>query len=253
MNTEERDIITRFVERVSGAGGATTFGASGPAPALPPVDPEADQLLADLFARHPEARYRITQTAYAQEQALAQATQRIQQLQAALQQAQAQSAPQRPGGFFSSLFGGGGAPAQPRPAAPPYAQPQQQYAPPPYQQPTGAAAPGGGAGFLGSALTTAAGVAGGMVAANALMNLFEGHGGREASFTGAIPVAPVDSNPWAAPAPDQVVDQGAWDTDPGTPDRVPEQQPDSSWSDSSSSDSGWSDSSGGDGGGDSWT
>ncbi len=36
---------------------------------------------------------------------------------------------------------------------------------------------GGGSGFLGSALTTAAGVAGGVVAGNALMGLFSGHGG----------------------------------------------------------------------------
>ena len=34
-----------------------------------------------------------------------------------------------------------------------------------------------GSGFLGSALTTAAGVAGGVVAGNALMNLFSGHEG----------------------------------------------------------------------------
>jgi uncharacterized protein len=34
-----------------------------------------------------------------------------------------------------------------------------------------------GSGFLGSALTTAAGVAGGVVAGNALMDLFSGHGG----------------------------------------------------------------------------
>ena len=35
----------------------------------------------------------------------------------------------------------------------------------------------GGSGFLGSALTTAAGVAGGMVVGNALMGAFSGHGG----------------------------------------------------------------------------
>ena len=34
-----------------------------------------------------------------------------------------------------------------------------------------------GSGFLGSALTTAAGVAGGVVAGNALMNMFSGHEG----------------------------------------------------------------------------
>ena len=34
-----------------------------------------------------------------------------------------------------------------------------------------------GSGFLGSALTTAAGVAGGVVAGNVLMDMFSGHGG----------------------------------------------------------------------------
>jgi hypothetical protein len=35
----------------------------------------------------------------------------------------------------------------------------------------------GGSGFLGSALTTAAGVAGGVLAADALTSMFSGHGG----------------------------------------------------------------------------
>ena len=43
---------------------------------------------------------------------------------------------------------------------------------------------GGGSGFLGSALTTAAGVAGGMVVGNALMGAFSGHGGSGGMFGG---------------------------------------------------------------------
>jgi len=63
---------------------------------------------------------------------------------------------------------------------------------------------------LGSALTTAAGVAGGMVVGNALMGLFSPHPSYGGGF-GGMPGA----SPWgAAPgAPGQdFVDQGTWDT-----------------------------------------
>ena len=49
---------------------------------------------------------------------------------------------------------------------------------------------GGGSGFLGSALTTATGVAGGMLAANALTGLFSGHHDMDPSGMGAGGMAP---------------------------------------------------------------
>ena len=118
MTNEERDIITQFIARVSGAqaAGQPSFGWSVPAtttPALPPVDPEADRLIADLFGRYPEARYRITQLAFVQEHALAEAQNRIQRLEWELQQARqvAQQAQQQlgsgsGGGFFSEAIAG---------------------------------------------------------------------------------------------------------------------------------------------------
>ena len=216
MTNEERDLIARFIARVGGqpqAGGG--FGSSVPATqaALPPIDPEADRFIGTTMNQFPEARYRITQMAVVQEAALAEAQNRIRRLEWELQQAQAQaqqSQQQSPrgAGLFGGLFGGGARQAPPAPqqgcppagdAQPPtYARgppPQQGYPPQGYaQQPNYAAgpppqpsyAPGvqpgmfqrQGSGFLGSALTTAAGVAGGMVAGNALMGLFEGgHGG----------------------------------------------------------------------------
>jgi hypothetical protein len=288
MTNEERDIITRFIERVSGAQGATGFQGApgGQAVALPPVDREADQLISELFARYPDARYRLTQTAFVQEQALAQATSRIQQLQSDLQQArqaadqaQAQGAGgQKSGGFFSGLFGGGAAQAaRPQPAPPVWnqgpGQPPPGYQPQPgYQQAPQYAAPppqyaagyqpgmlggGGGSGFLGSALRTAAGVAGGVVVGNALMNMFEGHhDGGFGGFGGGGYGAPVEGGPWGAPAVDPgiaqpgggYVDQGTWNTDAGGP------APDSSWTDTSGSGTdSWSDSGGGGGGDDSWS
>ena len=93
MTNEERDIITQFITRVSGAQqpAQPAFGGSVPAtttPALPPVDPEADRLIGDLFSRYPAARYRMTQLAFVQEHALAEAQNRIQRLEWQLQQAQ---------------------------------------------------------------------------------------------------------------------------------------------------------------------
>jgi hypothetical protein len=281
MTNEERDIITQFIARVGGAQapGQGAFGGSVPAttaPPLPPVDPEADRLIAEQFARYPEARYRLTQLAFIQEHALAEAQNRIQRLewelqqarQAAQQQAQQQPGGGSSGGFFSGLFGGGSRSAPPPqqggpgPAwnqGPGPAPNYQQGGPPPPPQYAASYQPGmfqrQGSGFLGSALTTAAGVAGGLVAGNALMNLFSGShgmggglgggfgGGAAASPWGATPVAPpdqgyADQGTWTDPAggggatDPGYVDNGTWDNS-GTAD-----QP--SWTDNSGgSDPGW--------------
>jgi hypothetical protein len=240
MTNEERDIITQFVARVSGAQAQPSgLGGSVPAtvaPALPPVDRDADALIAEQFQRYPEARYRITQLAFVQEHALAEAQNRLQRMEWELQQAQqrAQQAPQQQqgsgsgGGFFSGLFGGGARSAPPpQQGAPAWNQggPQQGYqqAPPPPQyapsyQPGMFQRPGSG--FLGSALTTAAGVAGGLVAGNALMNLFSGsHGGGlggGGSPWGGSP-AGIEQSPWGGgtQADQGYVDQGTWTDNSG--------------------------------------
>ncbi len=282
MTNEERDLITRFIERVGGpaASGAPAGFASVPTTTgqnLPPIDRDADALLAELFQKHPEARYRITQVAVVQEQALAQASQRIAALQAELQRVQQaamsgggdsrwgqpeQPAPSR--GLFGGLFGGGPSRQAPPAYAPP---PPPQYAQPQYAPQAGQFQPQGH-GFLGGALQTAAGVAGGVLAANALTSLFSGggHGGgmfgssASAAEPGYLPGSEAASSPWAAdpttaaadpfdqgglakdaPAADSYADNSAWApaSDPGQ---------DSGWQDASSADSGW------DGGGDSgWT
>lgn len=255
MTNEERDIITQFIARVAGAPQQSGFAGSVPAttpPALPPIDPEADRLIRDLFQRYPETPYRIAQLAFVQEHALAEAQNRIQQLQAQLQQvAQQTQQQQHSGGFFSGLFGGG------RSAPPPQGGPsgawnqgnpppgyQQGYVPPPQYPPN--YNPGmfqrSGSGFLGSALTTAAGVAGGMVAGNLLMDLFSGNHGYPSGMTPGM----VES-PWGAPG-QGYVDNGSWDqpTDSsgGGWDNSP---PDNSGFDNSGGDaSGWDNASGGD-------
>ena len=260
MTNEERDIINQFIARIGGAPAASGF-ASGSVPAtqappLPPVDRDADALISAQFQAFPEARYRMTQLAFVQEQALVQAQGRIQQLENAVRQAQqaaqaaqAQAQQKPSGGFFGGLFGGG------RQAAPPpnqgpwggQQQPQQpQYAQqPPPQYAQGGYQPGmfqrGGSGFLGSALTTAAGVAGGMVVGSMLTNMFTGH--HENSGFGGGSQGFGDQGAWntggtmpAAPSQDYV-DNGSWDQ-PQQP------QQDSGWTDNNS---GWSDNSGGGG------
>ena len=288
MTNEERDIITKFIARVGGAAPASGFAAgSVPAtqqPALPPIDREADSFIGQTFNQYPEARYRITQLAFVQEQALVEAQNRIQRLEWELQQAkqaaqQAQQSGQRSGGgggFFSGLFGGGNrqqsAPNQGDPRwggqgqGYPGGQPQyaQQSAPPPPQYPPnyqqGMFQQRGGSGFLGSALTTAAGVAGGMVAGNALMSLFSPHhSGFGGEYGGAGLGGAAAGSPWATPGQDNAdtggwnqggaaaggnqdyVDNGTWDQTSGTTD--------SSWSDNSGSGGGGGDSSWDSGGG----
>jgi hypothetical protein len=265
MTNEERDIITSFIGRVGGAGqpaqgsgpqSSGPWGGSVPAtqqPALPPVDREADALIGEMFNRYPDARYRLTQLAFVQEHALTEAQNRIQHLEAALQQAQqAQQAPpqqQSGGGFFGGLFGGGQRTAPPPQQGPVWnqgaPQPQPQYAPPPPQY-APQYAPGyqpgmfqrPGSGFLGSALTTAAGVAGGLVVGNALMGMFS-----HPSYGGGFgaPGGMAGGSPWGAPVPDQSVDQGTWDSGTAaTPEQGYVDQ--GTWDQSSGGDSGtWND------------
>lgn len=214
MTEEERRIISAFVERMAGVSapqqapspwGGSSVPATQSRPPLPPVDPEADRLISDLFARYPEARYRLTQTAFVQEHALVQAQNRIQELEWQLEntQRQAEAAQQQGrGGLFGGMFGGSGnnrpVPMTPRPQP---VIPPQGMNPAMMQQ-------GRGSGFLGSALTTAAGVAGGMVLGNMLMGAFSG---------GAAEAATAATDAAGDFAQDAVPASSPW-TDPGAQD-----------------------------------
>jgi hypothetical protein len=215
MTDEERRIITSYIERVSGASqaqprpsspwGALGGGAQPAQPPLPPVDPEADRLIADLFNRYPEARYRITQTAFVQEAALVEMQNRVQQLEWELENARRQGqAAQQNRGMLGGLFGGGGG-GRPAPMPP---RPQPQY--PPGYNPAMMQQGRGGSGFLGTALMTAAGVAGGLVLGNALMSAFSGGGVAEAATGAAAGAFGQDAVPTSSP----------W-TDPGAAEAAP--------------------------------
>jgi hypothetical protein len=192
MNSEEQTLIDGLFSRLQQA---ETDSA--------PRDAQAEARIKEHLTRQPAAGYFMTQAILVQEAAIKsldeqnkQLTQQVQQLQAELQQAKAQTAAPAPssGGFLSSIFGGASRDPQPAPtqsAAPSNggwrepgrpsfnSQPQQNFGAPPAQQNFGAPpqqnyAPQQpvGSGFLGGALKTAAGVAGGVMLAQGISSLF---------------------------------------------------------------------------------
>ncbi|ANI56769.1 DUF2076 domain-containing protein [Pseudomonas sp. DR 5-09] len=185
MNSEEQTLIDGLFSRLQQA---ETEAA--------PRDALAEARIKEHLTRQPAAGYFMTQAILVQEAALKsldeqnkQLTQQVKQLQAELQSAKAQSAPPASsgGGFLSSIFGG----SSPRPAPTQSAPastggwrepaPQQNFGAPAPQQNFGApppgygqqqAAPAAGSSFLGGALKTAAGVAGGVMLAQGISSLF---------------------------------------------------------------------------------
>ena len=190
MNSEEQTLIDGLFSRLQQAEKDSA-----------PRDAQAEARIKEHQTRQPAAGYFMTQAILVQEAAIKsldeqnkQLAAQIQQLQAELQQAKAQNsqpAPSSGGGFLSSIFGGGPRESQPAPSAPASTggwreparpsfsgqppqnvgtapQNQQNYAAPAPQAP----GMGMGGGFLGGALKTAAGVAGGVMLAQGISSLF---------------------------------------------------------------------------------
>ncbi len=171
MTPEERNLISGLFDRLRNVNPGQK-------------DQEAAQLIQQSTAAQPDSPYLLVQTLLVQEHALNNAQVRIQQLEKQVAQA-AQPPTQQAGGggFLSGLFGhhADPAPAQ-QPAQPPQGNIPPQQLPqnpaytqsaPPYPSTVGMA-PSAGGGFLRSALTTAAGVAGGAVLFQGIENLL-GH------------------------------------------------------------------------------
>ena len=217
MNSEERQMITGLFDRMRQQGQVDK-------------DRDAEALIRDTVRQLPDAPYIMVQTVLVQEMALGNAQQQIQDLEDRVRSLEAQARPQSSGGgsFLGGLFGGG---AKPAPAAVPSAGHQSggfgtAAAPARSGSPWGNAPVGGGGGmpmqqqpmqqggmmpmqqqpavggFMRSAMTTAAGVAGGMLAANAISNMM--HGGSSAQASPAAKPASSDGNDaggaYAAPA-----------------------------------------------------
>lgn len=189
MSPEERQLLTELFARIGQA--ATT-----------PRDADAEAMIRDELARHPYAAYYLAQAVILQEKGLEAATARISQLEARVRDMEAsgqgQGQPGQSGGFLSglsSLFGSA-PPAQtaqpPQPPAGPWGRSGPQApaydggytrggptTPGPWSQPALR-----GNGFLSGAMTTAAGVAGGMLMADAVRSLFAPHFGMGGLFGG---------------------------------------------------------------------
>src|SRR5271168_437456 len=181
MSPEERQLLTGLFDRTRNA-------------AATPRDPEAEALIVDQVRAQPYAPYLLAQAVIVQEQALKAASEKLQALEARVQELEQQPPPGAApagGGFLSglgSLFGASSQP--PQPPRGPAPGPWQQQQPPGYGQqnpgfgqqnpgygqsnyappgagasPWGSAVPAGGGGFLKGALGAAAGVAGGVLLA----------------------------------------------------------------------------------------
>ena len=240
MTPDERQLITDLFERMR------SFG---------PVDKDrdADAQINQAVRATPDAAYKLVQSVLVQENAMQEAGNRIQDLEAQVADLQAALAQQQQpakssgGSFLGGIFGGskpaapvqgsvpvsgrssgfgqapqqaGSSPWGQQRQAPPqqmggYAQPQQGYA----QQPMQQQAPAGG-GFMRSAMTTAAGVAGGMLAAGAIRDMMSGgsahaSGHRNSEPAEASPYA-VDRDQPAAEPEQEYTYQSEQDNDPGS-------------------------------------
>ena len=177
MNSEEQTLIDGLFSRLQQA---ETDSA--------PRDAQAEARIKEHITRQPAAGYFMTQAILVQEAAIKsldaqnkQQAQQIQQLQDELQRTRTAPPAASGGGFLSSIFGGSSREPQPAPSAPASGaggwreptRPGFNSAPAPqqsYQQPQPAAPASGG--FLGGALKTAAGVAGGVMLAQGISSLF---------------------------------------------------------------------------------
>lgn len=208
MTPQEAQMLDDLVRKVEGT-------------QLTEKDPDAEALLKDGLARDPDAIYKLAQTVLIQNLALEQAHAQMQQLQQQL--APPQPPPARATSFLGGLLHRNPAPAHPAPAQPgyeavppQYAAPQPGYGTPGYAtggwgQPSyppagsGYGAPAGG-GFLRSAATTAAGVAGGMLAFEGMEHLLHGgFGGGYGGFGGpaGMPVEETVVNNYYEQSPGQ--------------------------------------------------
>ncbi|MFW9269817.1 DUF2076 domain-containing protein [Pseudomonas sp. NR3] len=230
MNSEEQTLIDGLFSRLQQAEKDSA-----------PRDAQAEARIKEHLAKQPAAGYFMTQAILVQEAAIKrldeqnkQLAQQVEQLQAELQQARNQaSAPSGGGGFLSSIFGGSNRDSRPasapapsgggwrEPARPSFNTPTQQglgaapgnYGAPPQQAPAAGS-------FLGGALKTAAGVAGGVMLAQGISSLFHSNQPQEiVEILKEEPAQPVNDtvdnsgNGWGDDS--RTADNSTYDNDPG--------------------------------------
>ena len=229
MNTEEQTLIDGLFGRLKQAEDPSQ-----------PRDAQAQACIEEHVRQQPAAPYYMAQAILVQEAAIKRLDEQNKQLEAELKQARAQaeaaragSAPSNGGGgFLSSIFGSSGRNAAPtvqpqRPAAAPVAsgggwrEPSAPgFSQPQAQQPAFGAAPArsGASSFLGGAMQTAAGVAGGVLLAQGISSLFN-HNSQPEEVVEVIKEEPApasDSGGWNdSGAQQQVADNSGWGSDQG--------------------------------------
>lgn len=243
-----------------------------------PRDAEAEAFIHQSVQSQPLSAYYMAQTVLVQQQALTAAQARIEELERQASEARSRAgqpaAPSGGGSFLSNALGlrspwasRGGEPlpspapraggyAQPGPAQParsPWGGPAPQqptsYAPPPgaFGQPGYAPqqgyAPQRGGGFLAGAAQTAAGVAGGMLAASAISSLLSHSPG---------PFGEAAASTASAPAGETVINNFYGDAAPQTQDVSHQQDAPYQEADYQSDDASFDDGGGDGGGDDSW-
>ncbi|RWR00615.1 hypothetical protein ED28_17285 [[Pantoea] beijingensis] len=154
MQSEEQRLIENLFSRLKQA--ETQSGTR---------DAAAETLIHQQIQQQPGAPYYMAQAILIQEAAMKKLNERINELESRVAQQPQQSS----GGFLAGLFGGGSNNARQTPPPSGFsgnsAPNSPTYAPPP-------ATSSRATGFLGSALQTAVGVAGGVVMADMLTSLF---------------------------------------------------------------------------------
>ena len=236
MTPDERNMIMGLFDRMRSYGAIEKEG-------------EAETLINAQVRQIPDSAYLLVQSVLVQEQTLSSANDRIKQLEARvrdLETAGGRAQSSSGGSFLGGLFGGGRAaatsvptsrgiatpPGSPwgqsggQPAAPAMQQPQYQQ--PQYQQPM-QAAPRAGGGFFAQAMTTAAGVAGGMMAADAIRGMMGGGHHQHDTATAPTSYDQATGDAQADELGEQDAAQQAANTDTGSSDS-------GSWGGSDSSD-----------------
>lgn len=227
MNTEEQSLIDGLFGRIKQAEDPNQ-----------PRDAQAQACIEAHLRTQPAAPYYMAQAILVQEAALKQLDEKNKQLEAELKQARAQvdatrSSNTNSGGFLSSIFGAGSRSPDPQPQRPAPATsgggwrdpaPAAYNAPAPAQQPqqqsafNAAPARSGASSFLGGAMQTAAGVAGGVLLAQGISSMFH-HNSQPEEVVEVIKEEPApasDSGGWQDQgAQQQVADNGGYGADQG--------------------------------------
>jgi hypothetical protein len=164
MTPDERQLIDGLFERMR-------------AYQLPQKDRDAEALINQAVRATPDAPYMLVQSVLVQEQALEAANARVQELEARVRELEGSQPQQSGGSFLGGLFGGARPDPERRPGSVPAIGSRAGGLPsmlPGRSQPAQETAQPASGGFMRSAMTTAAGVAGGMLLAEGIRNMMGG-------------------------------------------------------------------------------